>query len=101
MSTRRAGFTLIELLVTIALIGIISGVAALAFRVPATTLGDDDIAQALAARRQALREGRSVTIEIVTTSGVRSVTAYPNATIVADSQLRLDRIDVAEPKRRQ
>ena len=99
--TVPGGFTLIELLVTIAIIGIVSSVAALAFRTPPASLGDDPIAQTMLARRQALREGRPVTVDIVTPEGVRSVTAFPNAAIVADSQLRIDRVDVVEPKRRQ
>jgi prepilin-type N-terminal cleavage/methylation domain-containing protein len=101
MTARRRAFTLVELLVTLAVISVVSGVAVLAFRVPVVSLGDDPIARVLSARRQALREGRPVTVEVMTSEGVRLVTAYPNATIVADPQIGLDRIDVAEPKRRQ
>jgi prepilin-type N-terminal cleavage/methylation domain-containing protein len=97
----RAGFTLIELLVTLAILGIVSSVVVLAFRVPAEVPHSDSVAQVLAARRRAFREGRRITIDIVTEGGVRTASAHPDGSIVADPEIRIGRIDIVDPGRRQ
>ena len=97
----RGGFTLVELLVTLAIIGVVMSIVALAFRAPVAAPADDSFAQALAARRRALNEGRIVTLDIVTDSGVIGVSAHPDGRIVADPRLRVSRNDVAPPPSRQ
>ncbi|HKS04931.1 MAG TPA: type II secretion system protein [Gemmatimonadaceae bacterium] len=101
MRLARTAFTLVEVMITVAIIGVIASVVTLAFRVPPADTRDDAIAQALRARRVALTEGRAVTIDVLTDSGVVAVTAHPDGRIVADPLIRIGYVDIAPPASRQ
>lgn len=88
----RRGVTLVELLVVIVLLGIIAGVSVLGFARASTPARDDKRDRVLgplaAARRNALRMGRPVTITIDDSSAVLSATALPDGSVVADAGIQ-------------
>jgi Tfp pilus assembly protein FimT len=82
--SRRRATTLVELLVTLAVIGIATGVAALAApRLDAPV--DDPPARIARARATAIDSARAVTITVAIDGRLVDVTAHPDGSIIADS----------------
>ena len=86
------GNTLIELLVVLAILGIAAGVAGLGFRSAPPVSIDETTATIAAARRDAIRSGRSVTIFVGRDGHVLLATAYPDGRVVADTALTVDHL---------
>lgn len=92
MRRRGNGTTLVELLVVLAILGVIAGVAGLSFRAePKSVPVDAARAQVAAARREAIRTGRSVTVVVPAEGQVSVATAHADGSVVADSALSIDR----------
>lgn len=88
MVTARRGFTLIELIVAVAIVGIMAGVAGLAFsRAAPVRSVNDTAAQVAAARSDALRLRRPVSVAVRIDGRVHRVTALPDGRVVGDSAL--------------
>jgi general secretion pathway protein H len=88
----KPGVTLVELLVVIVLLGLMAGLAGLAAARWPVTKGVEQRAEQIAsqlaaARRAALRSGRSVSITVDDSAGVGSATALPDGSVVSDSLL--------------
>ena len=80
------GNTLIELLVVLAIVGVLAGVTGLAFRrAPTVPLIESGAARIIAARRQAIRDGRSVTVTVIMHGRAFAATAHSDGSVVADS----------------
>jgi prepilin-type N-terminal cleavage/methylation domain-containing protein len=88
----RAGTTLIELLVVLAVLGIATSIAGLAFHrahaapTPASVM----LARIAAARREAIATGRDVSTTVVVDDQLRAVTAHADGSVLADSVPALD-----------
>jgi prepilin-type N-terminal cleavage/methylation domain-containing protein len=88
----RAGTTLIELLVVLAVLGIATSIAGLAFRrahvspTPANVM----LGRIAAARREAIATGRDVSTTVVLDDQLRAVTAHADGSVLADSVPALD-----------
>jgi prepilin-type N-terminal cleavage/methylation domain-containing protein len=88
----RRGTTLIELLVVLAVLGIATSIAGLAFHraqvapTPASVMLD----RITAARRQAIATGRDVSTTVVLDDQLRAVTAHADGSVLADSVPALD-----------
>jgi type II secretory pathway pseudopilin PulG len=90
--SRVTGNTLVELLVVFAILGVVAGVAGLSFRVDPTPAAVDAAgAQVAAARREAIRTGRSVTVVVSRDAHVSVATAHADGSVIADSALSIDR----------
>jgi prepilin-type N-terminal cleavage/methylation domain-containing protein len=83
----RGGTTLVELLVVLAVLGIMTSVAGLAFgRVRAEpTQADVMLARIAAARREAIVTGRDVSMTVMLDGGPHAVTAHADGSVRADS----------------
>jgi prepilin-type N-terminal cleavage/methylation domain-containing protein len=95
--SRVTGNTLLELLVVLAILGIVAGVAGLGFRTvapPAPT--EEAVARIAAARREAIRSGKSITISVARDGHVLAATAHPDGSVVADTALGIDRLSGRE-----
>jgi prepilin-type N-terminal cleavage/methylation domain-containing protein len=89
--TERRGLTLIELLAALALLGLITGVAALRLRPVTLPAGDWRSDSVAALRRRALARGRAQSTVIVgATGGPYRLTALPGGRVLADSALATD-----------
>jgi prepilin-type N-terminal cleavage/methylation domain-containing protein len=88
--SRRRGVTLIELLVTVAVLGILSGVAAPALLRPVASDTTDPGFVAEQLRRDALRSGTSKSAVVVVDSISVELTAYPDGSLASDSALATD-----------
>lgn len=88
----RVGTTLVELLVVLAVLGIATSIAGLAFRrvheapTPATVMFE----RIAAARREAISTGRDVSTTVVFGDHLRAVTAHADGSVLADSVPALD-----------
>ena len=92
MRRRAKGNTLVELLVVLAILGVVAGVAGLSFRAEPTPAAIDAAgAQVAAARREAIRTGRPVTVIVSREGHVSVATAHADGSVVADSALSIDR----------
>jgi prepilin-type N-terminal cleavage/methylation domain-containing protein len=93
MTRRCSGNTLLELLVVLAILGIAAGVTGLSFgRGEATPAADSVEARIAEARREAVRSGKSVTVNVSRGGDdVLAATAHPDGRVVADSVLAIDR----------
>ena len=89
---RVTGNTLIEMLVVLAILGIAAGVAGLGFRSATPIPVDETTATIAAARRDAIRSGRSITIYVEQDGHVLSATAHPDGRVVADTALTVDHL---------
>lgn len=82
---RRRGVTLIELLVTLAILGLVAGVAGLSLgATPAPVPLDARRAHLADARDAALRTGHPVTVIIADSGAVAYVTALPDGRVLTD-----------------
>jgi prepilin-type N-terminal cleavage/methylation domain-containing protein len=88
----RRGVTLIELLVVLAVLGVMTGIAGLAFYgVAATpTQADAALARIAVVRREAITTGRDVSTTVMFDDRLRAVTAYADGRVLADSLPSLD-----------
>ena len=95
----RAGVTLLELLVAIALIGMMAAIAGLGAPRAQLRTQNDAMRSALAsARRAAIDSGVAVT-RMISVHGVpHAMTALPDGSIVADSDLIVDRLSGGPPR---
>ena len=88
----RRGVTLLELLVVLVILGLVASLVAFApaavERVPA---GEVE-ARVAAARREALRSGAPVTIDITIDGHPHSLTALPDGSVIADPTLGVERL---------
>jgi prepilin-type N-terminal cleavage/methylation domain-containing protein len=87
MSARRLrpGFTLIELIVVIAIVGIIASVVGLTIKTAVPVPGADDVVvQMNAARTEAIRSRRPVSVTLHVDRVPRLMTAMPDGRIVTD-----------------
>ena len=88
----RLGMTLIELLVVLVILALVASVVAFAPAAVERAPAGDVEAGIAAARREALRSGAPVTIDIVIDGHPHSVTALPDGSVIADSALDVDRL---------
>ena len=90
---RVEGSTLVEVLVVLAILGVVAGVTGLGLRAESQPPRvDDAVARVSAARREAIRTGRSLTVVTSRDDHVVAATAHPDGSVVADSALALDRL---------
>ena len=88
----RFGTTLVELLVVLAVLGIATSIAGLAFHsahaapTPATVM----LERIAAARREAIATGHDVSTTVVLDDQLRAVTAHADGSVMADSVSALD-----------
>jgi prepilin-type N-terminal cleavage/methylation domain-containing protein len=92
MTMRRPGFTLIELLVTIALLGVITSVATLAFRKIEAPPPNDPISIVCDSLRSSVAHDRRSTLRFVVHGASAAVSVFPDGSILADSALSIDRL---------
>lgn len=84
-SSARSGVTLVELIVALAIMAITASIAGLAYlRAEPVTALDEAEVQLVAARRDAIRHRRAVTVTWVIDGRVRDVTAFPDGSVVID-----------------
>lgn len=84
------GNTLIEILIVLAILGIAAGIAGLGFRSAMPIPVDETTATIAAARRDAIRSGKSITIFVEHPGRTLSATAHPDGRVVADTALGVD-----------
>lgn len=87
MRRARRGVTLVELLVVLAVLGVMTGVAGLAFGGERTEPAPDEAAldRIAAARREAVVTGRSVSTTVMLGGRPRAVTAHADGRVLAES----------------
>jgi prepilin-type N-terminal cleavage/methylation domain-containing protein len=92
MIRARRGVTLVELLAVLALLGVATGVAGLAFRAPGLERPTNELAfdRVASARHEAIVTGRSVSTTVVIDGRPRAVTAHADGRVLADSMAALD-----------
>jgi prepilin-type N-terminal cleavage/methylation domain-containing protein len=83
------GHTLVELLVVLAMLGVVAGIALLAFRPGSEAQPSDDPVVAKA-RQRALASGRPVTVSFARAGNAAVVTVLPDGRVVGDSASHLD-----------
>jgi prepilin-type N-terminal cleavage/methylation domain-containing protein len=88
----RDGTTLVELLVVLAVLGVMTSVAGLAFHNmrASPTAAAAVLDRIAAARREAIATGRTVSTTVMLDGRPHAVTAYPDGRVLADSMPALD-----------
>jgi len=99
--TRRLhlGFTVVELLIALAIIGILSGVGAVALRAPASRLASEDFQALLQeARMEAIKRNRPINVSLDLDSGAVSVLVSEQSSDISckGSQAEIGRLDLDE-----
>ena len=90
--TTHRGVTLVELLVVLAIMGVMAGVVGLAIPPVQDHNPDSTSLQVASARRTALVSGHPVTAIIVVDGRAHAITARPNGTVLADSEIAVDQL---------
>lgn len=88
----RHGVTLLEMLVVLVILGV---VASLAYFAPAAVARPptDGVEAAIAsARREAIRSGQPVTIDVWMDGRIHAATALPDGSVVAEQGIRVERL---------
>lgn len=79
----RTGITLVELVVTLAILGLMAGIVGVAYwNAPPSADDDNESAILAAARRQAIRDRRVVTVTVRVEGRIVDATALPDGSIV-------------------
>lgn len=82
----RPGLTLVELIAAIAILGLMAGIAGVAYRGAEPVSAPDEFTAAVsAARREAVRLRTPVTISIRADGQLRDATALPDGSVVIDA----------------
>lgn len=92
MTTRgRAGVTLAELMVVIVILGVMAAVTGVAFarRAPVRDVDPRNAAIA-AARAEAIRSGKPLTIRLGSADSLALATAYPDGRVVTSATVAVD-----------
>ena len=97
---KRQGVKLLELLVVLVLLGLMASLATLAPEAGLPARIDSLEVSIAAARREALRTGEAVTMDLVTAGGIQAVTANPDGSVIAPAALHIERLSGrrAEPR---
>ena len=92
MTTRgRAGVTLAELMVVIVILGVMAAVTAVAFaRRPPVAEVDARTVAIAAARAEAVRSGKPLTIRLGSADSLSLATAYPDGRVVTNAAVAID-----------
>ena len=96
----RTAATLIELLVTLALMGVVLGVATLAVRRIDPPPLDDPYYMIRDSLRLAVSTGRSSTIRLLVAGAAAAMTVNPDGSVVGDSVLGIERFTGKAPNGR-
>lgn len=89
----QSGVTMVELIVALAILGVIAGVTALSFGGARPIRSAPLWATTTAlARAEAIDSARPVTIAVRIGDAVREATAMPDGSVIADSDLHIDRL---------
>ena len=84
MTQARLGTTLVELLVVIVLLGLMSGVVAIAIHEPPNPPANQLASGLAAARDSAMRAGHATTVTLVVGGSARAATAFPDGRVIAE-----------------
>jgi prepilin-type N-terminal cleavage/methylation domain-containing protein len=89
---RRRGVTLVELVISLAIIGIIAGVATMAVRRVSMPLPDDPYHMMAESLRKAVATGRSAVIRLDFRGVAGFATVNPDGSVVADTIVHVERL---------
>ena len=89
-SLELRGATLVEMIITVALIGVISAIATLAFPRDRTPQPNDPLLQVARARTLAVENSRRVSVSLTIDGRPVDVLALPDGSVIADSILHVD-----------
>lgn len=92
MTATRDGFTLVELLVVLAILGVTTAIAGLAFRADRRGSGPAALAmeRVRILRHDAVVAGYEVSATLMLDDRARAVTAFPDGRVIGDSLPALD-----------
>jgi prepilin-type N-terminal cleavage/methylation domain-containing protein len=88
---RRRGVTLVELLISLAIMGIMAGVATMAVRRIAAPVPDDPYHIVADSLRRAVETGRPAVVKLVVGGAAAYATVNPDGSVVADTVLHVER----------
>lgn len=91
-ASNKRGMTLLEFLVTLSIMGVILGVATLAFRRIEERAPNDPYRLVDDSLRHAVSTGVPVTLRFIVNGVSAAATVFPDGSIVGDSALGIDRL---------